>query len=50
MLAPDRAKEASSEVQKLVEVEILREARYHTWVANSVMVKKEEGIWRMCDA
>jgi hypothetical protein len=44
-LAPDRAKAASSEVQKLVEAGILREARYHTWVANPVMVKK--GGWHL---
>ncbi|XP_022042331.1 uncharacterized protein LOC110945001 [Helianthus annuus] len=36
------------EVRKLVEVGILRETQYHTWVSNPVMVKKPDGTWRMC--
>nr|GEU45661.1 reverse transcriptase domain-containing protein [Tanacetum cinerariifolium] len=29
-------------------VGILRETRYQTWVANTVLVKKKDGAWRMC--
>nr|GEW54203.1 reverse transcriptase domain-containing protein [Tanacetum cinerariifolium] len=36
------------EVQKLVDVGIMREVYYHDWLSNPVMVKKHDGSWRMC--
>ncbi|GJZ21785.1 reverse transcriptase domain-containing protein [Tanacetum coccineum] len=43
-----RAKAIQAEVQKLVEVGIMREVYYHDWLSNLVMVKKHDGSWRMC--
>ncbi|GJS39614.1 hypothetical protein Tco_0564657 [Tanacetum coccineum] len=41
--APERAKAIQAEVQKLVEVRIMREVYYHDWLSNPVMVKKHDG-------
>nr|GFA24870.1 reverse transcriptase domain-containing protein [Tanacetum cinerariifolium] len=46
--APERAKAIQAEVQKLVEAGIMREVYYHDWLSNPVMVKKQDGSWRMC--
>nr|GEW68148.1 reverse transcriptase domain-containing protein [Tanacetum cinerariifolium] len=46
--APERARAIQAEVQKLVEVGIMREVYYHDWLSNPVMVKKHDGSWRMC--
>ncbi|GKA30336.1 reverse transcriptase domain-containing protein [Tanacetum coccineum] len=46
--APERSKAIQVEVQKLVEVGILREVYYHDWFSNLVMVKKHDASWRMC--
>ncbi|GJY67602.1 reverse transcriptase domain-containing protein [Tanacetum coccineum] len=46
--APERAKAIQMEVQKLVEVGIMREVYYHEWLSNPVMVKKHDGSCRMC--
>nr|GEY98698.1 reverse transcriptase domain-containing protein [Tanacetum cinerariifolium] len=46
--APKRARSIQAEVQKLVDVEIMREVYYHDWLSNPVMVKKHDGSWRMC--
>ncbi|GKD91163.1 hypothetical protein Tco_1366670 [Tanacetum coccineum] len=46
--APERAKAIQAEVQKLVEAGIMREFYYHEWLSNPVMVKKNDGSWRMC--
>nr|GEZ38915.1 reverse transcriptase domain-containing protein [Tanacetum cinerariifolium] len=46
--APERAKAIQAEVQKLVEVRIMREVYYHDWLSNPVMVKRHDGSWRMC--
>ncbi|GJV51563.1 reverse transcriptase domain-containing protein [Tanacetum coccineum] len=45
--APERSKAIQAEVQKLVEVGIMREVYYHDWLSNPVMVKKHDGSWRM---
>ena len=36
------------EVQKLIVTKVIREVHYPGWLANVVMVKKENGKWRMC--
>nr|GEY23346.1 reverse transcriptase domain-containing protein [Tanacetum cinerariifolium] len=46
--ALERAKVIQAEVQKLVEVGIMREVYYHDWLSNPLMVKKHDGSWRMC--
>ena len=35
-------------VQKLQEVNFIREVYYPNWLANVMMVKKANGKWRMC--
>jgi hypothetical protein len=47
-MSDDRVKSAEVEVQKLLDVRIIREAQYPVWVANVVMVPKKNGNMRMC--
>ncbi|XP_071719443.1 uncharacterized protein [Rutidosis leptorrhynchoides] len=47
-LAPERDEAACKEVEGLLKAGIVREAKYPSWVANPVMVKKSDGGWRMC--
>ncbi|XP_035843947.1 uncharacterized protein LOC118490420 [Helianthus annuus] len=47
-LAPERSLAACQEVEKLASADILREVKYQSWVANPVMVKKQDNSWRMC--
>ncbi|BBN69313.1 transposable element gene [Prunus dulcis] len=37
-----------TEVDKLQTIGFIREATYPVWLANSVMVRKSTGGWRMC--
>ncbi|GJR82769.1 reverse transcriptase domain-containing protein [Tanacetum coccineum] len=46
--AADRNKGIQEEVGKLVDVGIMKEVNYHSWLSNPVMVKKHDGSWRMC--
>jgi len=44
----DKRLAARSEAEKLLKAGFIAEARYSTWLANVVMVKKSSGKWRMC--
>ncbi|GKA27800.1 reverse transcriptase domain-containing protein [Tanacetum coccineum] len=46
--APERNKAIQEEVEKLVDAGIMKEVHYHSWLYNSVMVKKHDESWRMC--
>ncbi|XP_071926041.1 uncharacterized protein [Coffea arabica] len=46
--APERQEVVKGEVSKLLEAKIVKEVYYPTWLANPVLVKKEEKAWRMC--
>ncbi|GJS35608.1 reverse transcriptase domain-containing protein [Tanacetum coccineum] len=46
--APKRNKAIQEEVEKLVDVGIMKEVHYHSWLSNPAMVKKHDGSWRMC--
>ncbi|GJV92772.1 hypothetical protein Tco_1540585 [Tanacetum coccineum] len=46
--APKRNKAIQEEVEKLVDVGIMKKVHYHSWLSNPVMVKKHDDIWRMC--
>ncbi|XP_022853744.1 uncharacterized protein LOC111375176 [Olea europaea var. sylvestris] len=47
-LNPERYEALNKEEQKLLHNGFLREAKYPKWVANSVLVKKHNGDWRVC--
>ncbi|XP_022042038.1 uncharacterized protein LOC110944696 [Helianthus annuus] len=47
-LAPDRSLAACQEVEGIVQAGILQEIKYHSWIANPVMVRKLDGTWRIC--
>ena len=44
----DKADGARNEVKRLLSARVIREVTYPEWLANTVMVKKENGKWRMC--
>ncbi|GKA22875.1 reverse transcriptase domain-containing protein [Tanacetum coccineum] len=46
--APERNKAIQEEVEKLMDVRIMKEVHYHSWLSNPVMVKNYDGTWRMC--
>ncbi|GJW88584.1 hypothetical protein Tco_0163924 [Tanacetum coccineum] len=46
--APERNKAIYKEVEKLVDVGIMKEVHYHSWLSNPLMVKKHDGSWKMC--
>ena len=46
-LAPERQKAINEEVGKLLQVGAIREVEYPEWLANVVLVKKENGKWRL---
>ena len=48
VFAQERDKAVTEEVRKLLEAGFIREVYYPNWLANVVMVKKNNGKWRMC--
>ena len=46
--APDRQKAINEEVGKLLQAGAIREVKYREWLANVVLIKKENGKWRLC--
>ena len=46
--APKRQKAINEEVGKLLQEKAIREVEYPEWLANVVLVKKENGKWRLC--
>jgi hypothetical protein len=44
----DKAEGARNEVKRLLSVGVIRDVTYPEWLANTVMVKKANGKWRMC--
>jgi hypothetical protein len=47
-MSNDKAEDARNEVKRLLSASIIREVKYPEWLANTVMVKKANGKWRMC--
>jgi hypothetical protein len=47
-MSDDKAKVAQNEVKRLLSAGVIREVKYPEWLANTVMVKKANGKWRMC--
>jgi hypothetical protein len=47
-ISDDKAEGARNEVKRHLSVDVIRELTYPEWLANTVMVKKANGKWRMC--
>jgi hypothetical protein len=47
-MSDDKAEGARNKVKRLLSVGVIREVTYLEWLANTVMVKKANGKWRMC--
>jgi hypothetical protein len=47
-MSDDKAEGARNEVKRLLSARVIREVTYPEWLANTVMVKKANGKWRMC--
>jgi hypothetical protein len=47
-MSEDKAEGAPNEVKRLLSADATREVTYPEWLANTVMVKKANGKWRMC--
>jgi hypothetical protein len=47
-MSNDKAEGARNEVKRLLSAGVIREVKYPEWLANTVMVKKANGKWRMC--
>jgi hypothetical protein len=47
-MSDDKAEGARNEVKRLLSAGVIREMKYLEWLANTVMVKKANGKWRMC--
>jgi hypothetical protein len=47
-MSDDKAKGARNEVKGLLSAGVIREVTYPEWLANTVMMKKANGKWRMC--
>ena len=48
MFGQERDKAVAGEVRKLLETGFIQEVYYPDWLANVVMVKKNNRKWRMC--
>ena len=48
IFAPERQKAINEEVDKLLQAGVIREMEYPEWLANVVLVKKENDKWRLC--
>jgi hypothetical protein len=47
-MSDDKAKGARNKVKRLLSAGVIREVTYPEWLANTVMVKKDNEKWRMC--
>jgi hypothetical protein len=47
-MSDDKAEGAWNEVKRLLSARVIREVKYPEWLANTAMVKKANGKWRMC--
>jgi hypothetical protein len=47
-MSEDKAEGARNEVKRLLSAGVIIEFTYLEWLANTVMVKKANGKWRMC--
>ncbi|GJS23947.1 reverse transcriptase domain-containing protein [Tanacetum coccineum] len=48
VLATEKSRVVTKEVEEWVKAGIVRPVKYPTWISNPVLVKKVDGTWRMC--
>ncbi|GJZ24940.1 hypothetical protein Tco_0562399 [Tanacetum coccineum] len=46
-LATERNKAVRTQVEELMEAGVLQEVKYQTWVSNPIIVKKDDGKWKL---
>jgi hypothetical protein len=46
--APIHAEAVQKEVERLLQAGVIRELQYPIWLSNTVVVKKNNGKWRVC--
>jgi hypothetical protein len=46
-MVEEKVKAAKAEVQRLLDASFIREVKYPPWLANTIMVRKKNGKWRM---
>jgi hypothetical protein len=47
-MSNEKVDAAKAEVQRLLDVGVIREVTYYQWLANAMMVRKKNRKWRMC--
>jgi hypothetical protein len=47
-MSDDKAEGARNEVKRFLSARVIREVTYLEWLANTMLVKKAIGKWRMC--
>lgn len=47
-MGEEKRNAVDEEVKKLKEARFISEIKYPTWLANTVLMKKSSGKWRMC--
>jgi hypothetical protein len=47
-MSDDKLEGARNEVKRLLSAGVIREVTYLEWLANTMMVKKANGKWRIC--
>jgi hypothetical protein len=47
-MSEEKVKAVEAGVQRLHDTKVIREVVYPVWLANTVLVKKKNGKWRMC--
>jgi hypothetical protein len=47
-MSEEKVKAVEAEVPRLQDAKLIREVKYPVWLANTVLVKKKNGKWRMC--
>jgi hypothetical protein len=47
-MAEEKVKVAKAEMQRLLDVDFIREVKYPQWLANIIMVRKKNRNWWMC--
>jgi hypothetical protein len=47
-MSEEKVKAVEAEVQRLQDEKVTRKVKYPVWLANTILVKKKNGKWRIC--